>query len=167
MYWGALGRKKTKDWQQMLAQVPIFEKNKESGFSNCYSFLIQLFLRSLYIGILWFAYNVSGWISFYLYLWIFELPEYEDWLLSSGLGNSEPLSLNVALLTLMLSPSRALAGTCSILSLLQVVSPLSFLVFVPLICIMGNSLNLFSSSLFVSSASSKIWCLNHLWNFYF
>ena len=31
MYWGALvrRRKKKKDWQQMLAQVPIFKKQKE------------------------------------------------------------------------------------------------------------------------------------------
>ena len=30
MYWGALGRKKRKkDWQQILAQVPIFKKKKK------------------------------------------------------------------------------------------------------------------------------------------
>ena len=39
MYWGALGRKRwrKKDWQQMLAQVPIFKKmtiNKVGGFRS-------------------------------------------------------------------------------------------------------------------------------------
>ena len=37
MYWGDLGRKKQKkkkdeeDWQQLLAQVPIFTKEKKYG----------------------------------------------------------------------------------------------------------------------------------------
>ena len=35
MYWGDLGEKaekKRKDWQQLLAQVPIFKKKKKVGF---------------------------------------------------------------------------------------------------------------------------------------
>ena len=39
MYWGALGRrrrrnKETKDWQQMLAQVPIFKRKKKNHLGS-------------------------------------------------------------------------------------------------------------------------------------
>ena len=37
MYWGVFGEKKGKkkeDWQQMLAQVPIFKKKKKLGSKN-------------------------------------------------------------------------------------------------------------------------------------
>ena len=38
MYWGALGRRRKKkeeeDWQQILAQVPIFKKKKRNVFDK-------------------------------------------------------------------------------------------------------------------------------------
>ena len=35
MYWGYLGRKKKENWQQLLAQVPIFKKKEWEP--KCYS----------------------------------------------------------------------------------------------------------------------------------